>query len=442
MDGFGSLHDFIGDYTVISHCGGHTGIVNGSRQLLSDQDNAAVRALQNNLKYNIPVVLIIGSKCRAPFVVPHRYCVLGWFRISHMWQEGYAHTWWKVRFESLEDGWWQRSERVPAQIEIKECPSCSCVSPVIYTVEMCFNTHCRYFFRGGGVIKVNGSAINAVTRTEIPFELTPQNTVSSDVSRNFWRGWWCQCGKLNCRTRLNTRTCSACGVSVQERPSIQTIAQLRSPYAPAYSGPPLFFNTSQIDPSVSIRDGLRILQYDLKSGSVIHIKSLQVDELLIQYQSQDIDFRRRPMKTKTDNNFLCNQFTHNAGAEYKFHVRTTTQPLSDCPPAITNALVLVTRTVNKIIECSFNELLSVMYLEGQKMSWHDDGEVGVGPVIASLSLGSTAYMKFRRKGQGAMMNLQLEHGDIVVMTGSLQSGYEHCIQPTGFRIAATARYIT
>lgn len=62
---------------------------------------------------------------------------------------------------------------------------------------------------------------------------------------------------------------------------------------------------------------------------------------------------------------------------------------------------------------SFNEILSVLYRDGQKMSWHDDGEDGtfvvficdfrlrrdedLGPVVASLSLGSSATMSFRPK---------------------------------------------
>lgn len=46
---------------------------------------------------------------------------------------------------------------------------------------------------------------------------------------------------------------------------------------------------------------------------------------------------------------------------------------------------------------AFNEILSVMYREGQKMSWHDDGEPGLEPIVASLSLGSAATMSWRRK---------------------------------------------
>lgn len=45
-----------------------------------------------------------------------------------------------------------------------------------------------------------------------------------------------------------------------------------------------------------------------------------------------------------------------------------------------------TRLLNDSDEDPFNEMLSVFYLQKQKMNWHDDGEDGVGPVVASLSL--------------------------------------------------------
>lgn len=38
------------------------------------------------------------------------------------------------------------------------------------------------------------------------------------------------------------------------------------------------------------------------------------------------------------------------------------------------------RVVGRNID--FNEVLSVLYREGQKMSWHDDGEPGTSPVMA------------------------------------------------------------
>ena len=43
----------------------------------------------------------------------------------------------------------------------------------------------------------------------------------------------------------------------------------------------------------------------------------------------------------------------------------------------------------------FNELLTAAYMEKQSMGFHTDGERGLGPVVASLSMGSPAVMKFR-----------------------------------------------
>ena len=38
----------------------------------------------------------------------------------------------------------------------------------------------------------------------------------------------------------------------------------------------------------------------------------------------------------------------------------------------------ITRNVSTVLggTTAFNEILSVLYREGQKMSWHDDGEHG------------------------------------------------------------------
>lgn len=68
------------------------------------------------------------------------------------------------------------------------------------------------------------------------------------------------------------------------------------------------------------------------------------------------------------------------------------------------------------------------------MNFHDDGEHGLGPVVASLSLGADAVMSFRPKekrcwggkkkqestepisrGPKAVLAIKLRHGDICVM---------------------------
>ena len=61
-------------------------------------------------------------------------------------------------------------------------------------------------------------------------------------------------------------------------------------------------------------------------------------------------------------------------------------------------------------EPPFNELLTVAYMEKQSMGFHTDGEQGLGPVVASLSMGSPAIMKFRTmEGKTVVLTLVLRH---------------------------------
>ncbi len=75
-----------------------------------------------------------------------------------------------------------------------------------------------------------------------------------------------------------------------------------------------------------------------------------------------------------------------------------------------------------------NEVLTVGYFAGQNMSYHHDGELGLGEIVSTLSLGSPASMEFRRrtlkdqpKPKGnhhpCALQLRLEHGDWIIMEG-------------------------
>ena len=65
---------------------------------------------------------------------------------------------------------------------------------------------------------------------------------------------------------------------------------------------------------------------------------------------------------------LGQQFMHNAGAPYKFVIKTSTQPLEECAPVINEVLGLLRERVGMCVPgCEFNESLSVAYMEGQRM---------------------------------------------------------------------------
>jgi hypothetical protein len=112
-----------------------------------------------------------------------------------------------------------------------------------------------------------------------------------------------------------------------------------------------------------------------------------------------IQFRRWPLRThKCRGQLLSNYFSQNTGAPYQYiggAERTTT--LKEGAEPVRGALSLIRNRIETTLgkDIDFNEVLSAAYMEKQKMAFHSDSERGLGPVIASLSLGCVAEMHFR-----------------------------------------------
>jgi alkylated DNA repair dioxygenase AlkB len=81
------------------------------------------------------------------------------------------------------------------------------------------------------------------------------------------------------------------------------------------------------------------------------------------------------------------------------------------------------------------------------MGWHadDEPELGHEPVIASLSLGDTRVFRMRHKETKTVVELPLEHGSLLIMSGLMQQCWVHEIpktkKPVGQRINLTFRTI-
>lgn len=97
----------------------------------------------------------------------------------------------------------------------------------------------------------------------------------------------------------------------------------------------------------------------------------------------------------------------------------------------------------------FNSVLLNLYRDGQdSMGWHsdDEPELGVEPVIASLSLGGDRYFSLRQKKPGSKkMKILLPSGSLLIMSGGLQVNWQHQVPktalPVGGRINLTFRSI-
>ena len=102
-------------------------------------------------------------------------------------------------------------------------------------------------------------------------------------------------------------------------------------------------------------------------------------------------------------------------------------------------------------ECAaqFNSVLANWYRHGQdSMGMHsdDEPELGVRPVIASLTLGQARGFIMKHKITGQKEVLDLAHGSLLVMSGDTQANWQHGINKTkktvADRINLTFRHIT
>lgn len=96
----------------------------------------------------------------------------------------------------------------------------------------------------------------------------------------------------------------------------------------------------------------------------------------------------------------------------------------------------------------FNSVLANCYRDGQdSMGWHSDNEpeLGVQPVIASLSLGQVRNFDFRHIASGEKYRQPLGSGSLLLMAGDTQRNWQHGLAKSAKllspRINLTFRYV-
>lgn len=97
----------------------------------------------------------------------------------------------------------------------------------------------------------------------------------------------------------------------------------------------------------------------------------------------------------------------------------------------------------------FNSVLANLYRDGRDcMGWHsdDEAELGLAPLIASVSLGATRRFVLKHRGEAqCKLEIALPHGSLLVMSGATQRNYRHALprtaKPVEERINLTFRRI-
>ncbi|KAF8844298.1 hypothetical protein BDN67DRAFT_963043 [Paxillus ammoniavirescens] len=367
-----------------------------------------------------------------------------------------------------------------------QCEHCHEESPTIYMQGwMCLNPRCDVFW------SINGKEPQQLDYCESFLKLVPQkfgnlpNIMPAravqrpgqiTTSYTFSKGWHCtKCGRLSCRFKWEHWECSNC----QERHIVE--GRVRSAKEFWHQRPTGTFLHSQIGKNSGVlaccpepidlgspKGFSNRLTFLLPHGrGKIHLilgtsmANADADNIFQLYQQQastgELKLRRYPLRNhRARGLLLTNYFSQNSGQAYQYVGGTgNTIPFDEAPDCIRRALALIKERSSLALgtDVPFNEVLSAAYMERQKMAFHSDSEKGLGPIVASLSLGSAALMHFRphaiaQAGQGpkpqctTALTLVLRHGDVLIMEGDgVQKYYEHTVIPMNFRIAATARCI-
>ena len=115
----------------------------------------------------------------------------------------------------------------------------------------------------------------------------------------------------------------------------------------------------------------------------------------------------------------------------------------------TNELVGLRMIVEQITQESFNSCLLNLYDNGGiGIAWHsdDENELRKCGTICTLSLGAERKINFKHKRSNEMLSVDLQNGSLLVMKGTTQANWLHCLPKIkklrASRISLTFRNIT
>jgi alkylated DNA repair dioxygenase AlkB len=100
------------------------------------------------------------------------------------------------------------------------------------------------------------------------------------------------------------------------------------------------------------------------------------------------------------------------------------------PQPWTPLLLDLKQRIESVAATRFNSVLLNLYRDGNdSVGWHSDDEAGLGPVIASLSLGQSRnfHLRHKRRKDLPLQKIELTHGCLLLMAGATQRNYVHAV---------------
>ena len=157
-------------------------------------------------------------------------------------------------------------------------------------------------------------------------------------------------------------------------------------------------------------------------------KQAEADTLMIKLSSE-LDWQQEDIiiagKSVRVPRLMC--WYSEPGAVYRY------SGVSHAPVPLIKSLTRIQQQVQNYCQHGFNSVLGNLYRNGDdSMGWHADNEkeLGINPIIASLSFGEQRLFKMRHNKTKEFLDLQLQHGDLLLMSGALQHHWRHCLPKT------------
>ncbi|GGW45035.1 alpha-ketoglutarate-dependent dioxygenase AlkB family protein [Arenibacter certesii] len=108
------------------------------------------------------------------------------------------------------------------------------------------------------------------------------------------------------------------------------------------------------------------------------------------------------------------------------------------PHSFSKELLEIRNLLLKRTEVAFTSCLINLYRDGSDSNgWHadDEKELGINPIIASITLGQERYFHLKHKEHNDLKHkILLQHGSLLVMKGETQHHWLHQIPKTKRRI--------
>jgi len=114
----------------------------------------------------------------------------------------------------------------------------------------------------------------------------------------------------------------------------------------------------------------------------------------------------------------------------------------------TPVLIALKQKVEQFSSFEFNTVLANCYRnQHDSVGWHsdDEPELGINPIIASMSFGAKRMFQLKHKVTGEKFKLPLQSGSLLMMSGTTQEFWQHALpksrQQQAMRINLTFRKI-